>query len=246
MDAAGLMLAGSATALVLGGLAHALTYHISDDLIETSETVAFSNFMEEVKTGDLILVSSNSISSVTRFVTRSIWTHCGVVIRGTDERLYEWSSHSAREEVPNTLGIIWDGAQITPLEHLASDYGALFWRQLLLKKWQRMRIAQVVNEMAYRVPFSEKPQFAAYAGGLLGEALKGYGEGLACSHMVATTYMAADAIALDRDLTMYVPDTFSDVGNANWLVPVSTTRMVVGFDTSNLVKLSSRHRTTSE
>lgn len=236
------------SALVLYGLgkaAHRFTF-MGEDIMAGGnvESVSYSTFRERAKTGDLVLTSSTAITSVSRMVTQSIWSHCGVVWQDRDGSLYEWSSHSEGEGVPNTIGRPFGGAQLVPLDYLASDNGTIYWRPIGLNAAQRKCVDKMVDEFKYGVKFSDTPEFLSYFGPIMAKAFNGFGAGMACSHLVATTYIAANAIALDRHITQYTPKTFSDSGDAEWLVEVSErVKMVVGFDTSRLISLAPPRRT---
>ena len=228
---------GSLTAVVVGSIAHAYTY-INDSY--EPESVSYKRFVAESNTGDLILTSGTDILTVSRLVTRSMWTHCGILyIDNTTGRRYEWSSHSVREQVANTAGTPYGGAQLVPLDYLVADNGALYWRKLDITDEQRTEIRRVVRTMAYKVDFSSDPEFAAFMGGPFALAFNEFGSGVSCSHLVATTYMAANIITHDRNLTQNIPDSFSDAGDVDWLcTSVSPTKLVMGFDTSRLINLN--------
>ena len=215
--------------------------YMGDDIVSGGEveTVSYAKFVAKARTGDLILTSSTAITSLSRVVTKSIWSHCGIVWkRPEDGVLFEWSSHNDAEGVPNTAGRPFAGAQLVPLDYLAADNGAIYWRAVELDKVQRSDVCAVVDRLKYRVGFSDTPEFLAYFGPVMARLFNGFGSGMACSHLVAATYMAANAMALDRHLTQFTPKTFSESGDAGWLVEVAPrVSMVVGFDTSRMVRL---------
>ena len=238
------MLGGSLMAMAVGGIANSITY-LGDDL-DTSdalvETVPYSTFLKKARTGDLILTSCPT--SVSRIATKSLWSHCGILWRDPNTNImYEWSAHMGDEKVMNTSGKYFDGCQLVPLDYLASDNGAIFWRQVSLDRQQRQKMDEFVDTIKYTVEFSQLPELLAYMGPTAGKIFNGFGTGMVCSHIVAATYMAVDAIANDRHLSQYSPETFSSTGDASWLVPVSSkANMVVGFDTSRLISFAKRRR----
>jgi hypothetical protein len=245
------LLKGGLVALAIGGLTEMVTY-MGDDIDDPSDdnpivSVPYSEFAEKAKTGDLLLISCPT--SMTRMFTKSLWSHCGIVWRPrphhghgqmmmSTSTIYEWSSHRIGEQVMNSIGKPFNGTQFVPLDYLAADNGAIYWRPVSLTEEQRDRLYEFTDAMAYKVSFSEYPEFAAYLGSAAAEVFNGFGTGMVCSHTVAATYMSIDALALDRHLSQYSPETFSPTGDARWLVPVDEqVKMVVGFDTSRLVSL---------
>lgn len=231
-----LVLGGGLAALAAGGLAYALSYS-EDDVHVTTDSVNYADFRKQCKTGDLILTSNTSLICLTRAWLHCTWSHCGILVKGTDGNLYEWSAHASFEGIKNTIDHPQGGAQLVSLDQLIADNGGIFWRQVALSKAKRKVIAKFVETMAYSVPFSELPQMLSFLGGPL-SLFSDYGIGMVCSHVTAATYLAAEAIALDRNITAYTPQSFSDDGDASWLVPTSPVKMVLGGDMSRLIKLS--------
>lgn len=256
------ILGGCLAALAAGGIAHALTY-ISDDIAvapESIPSISFEDFEATARTGDLLLTSSTSITSVSRLLTGSLWSHCGILYiddsndvlltttttttttttrRRTRSSMYEWSSHSPGEQVYDRNGMRGiNGTQLVPLSYLAADNGTVFWRRVALTDEQRDDIASLVRKMYGKIAFSEALSFAACIGGPIGHVFNDYGIGMACSHVVASTYAFANALLLDRPLTQYTPETFSDTGDARWTADVEKTRMITNFNAKRgLIKL---------
>lgn len=225
----------------IGKIANRMTY-MGDDVDdgEHALSVSYAKFSKTAKTGDLILTSSTAITSVYRMVSRSIWSHCGIVWKDPKTGvLYEWSSHNPTENVCNTKGIDhFGGTQLVPLSYLASDNGCLFWRRVDLSKVQQDKLNRYIESTKYRVNFSDPAEFIAMLTPVTAKFLNGFGSGMACCHTVATSYIAADVIALDRHITQFHPASFSDTGDVSWQVPVDDkVRMVVGFDTRDLIDL---------
>lgn len=235
--------AAGVAAAVLAKALHSMTYW-GDDVAYGGhvESVPYSEFAAKAKSGDLILTSGMAFTSVSRLFTKSIWSHCGIVWRDPKTgALYEWSSHNGGEEVLNDRGPSRpvSGTQLVPLEYLAADNGCICWRPVDLDDSQRKRLGEVIDALKYRVEFASIPEWVAHMGGVMKLLFENSGWGMLCSHTVALTYAAIDAIALDRGMTGFVPKTFSDEGDAVWQVPVSdTVKYVVGFDTKSLVNLS--------
>lgn len=241
-----ILAAGGLTAAALGALVYRMSY-MGDDLAsgEHSESISYSEFVQHAQTGDLILTSGAALTSMSRVVTKSIWSHCGMVYKDKKTGVfYEWSSHNSSENLPNTSGTPCGGTQLVPLDYLASDNGFLHWRRVHLEDWQREKIYQVVDMLKYNIGFSQIPEFFAYFGPAMASTFNGFGTGMVCSHTVALTYITAEAVALDRELSQYAPTSFSDTGDATWLVPVDErVKMIIGFDTSRLIKLTSPIKT---
>jgi hypothetical protein len=233
------LLGGSLAALAVSSLAHAFSY-LGDDL-ERNPSVTYAAFKQKAKTGDLILTSNTSLLTLSRVVTQSPWSHCGILYEDPETgTLYEWSAHNPLEEVVNTKGLKgFGGAQLVPLDFLASDYGGFFWRPLKkFGKEERAKLQAVIDALAYQVKFPDVMEFGAFLGGPFAKALNGSSGGLACSHLVALSYMAAGAMVNDRHITQFVPSSFDVEGDAKWLLPVSPhTYMVTGYDTSRLIRL---------
>lgn len=224
----------------LGEAVQALTY--LDDKIgegwDVTKSVPYRDFKANVKTGDLLLQSSTSITSMTRMWTRSLWSHVGMAY--IDEQsgiLYEWSAHNESEGVSNSLGVVCGGPQLVPLERMAAESGTVFWKPVRMSEFQRHGIGSVVGNLAYKLKFSDNVEFLSYLGWPFSKIFAGYGGGMACPHTVAATYTAVGVITLDRDISLYTPESFSDSGDAKWNVPVGLTNMVVGFDATSLVRL---------
>ena len=234
-----LVIGGGLLAMAVGSLGKALTY-MGDDLEcgEEVESVRYSEFEARAKTGDLILTS---YPSITRAFTKSMWSHCGMVWRETepDGRIYEWSSHMESEGVLNTVGEPRGGTQLVPMDYLASDNGAVFWRHVALGPERRRRVREFVDLLKYQVDFSSLPELAVFLGPIGASLFSDFGTGMTCSHIVAATYLAAEALTLDRSISRFSPETFSPTGDASWLVPVAErVSMVVGFDMKSLISIS--------
>lgn len=236
------VLGGGLMAAALGGILKSVSY-LGDDLDTPGgnrvESVSYAEFVKEARTGDLILTSCPT--SVSRIFTKSLWSHCGMVWRDASAggKLYEWSSHTEEEAVMNSNGgTPTGGSQLVPLEYLASDNGAIFWRQVGLDDGQVRKLDEFVGKFKYKLEFSSFPELLAYLGPVMAKFFNGYGTGMVCSHTVAATYMAVEALTNDRHLSQFCPETFAPTGDASWLVPVSeTVKMVVGFDTRELISI---------
>jgi hypothetical protein len=230
------LLRASLVTLALGSAAQAITY-LDDKMGDGWDvpSISYRDFMAQVQTGDLILTSSTSITSMTRMWTHSLWSHVGMVYR--DDKLYEWSAHNESESMTNSRGVVCGGPQLVPLENLVAESGTVFWRRVNMTTEQRANINDVVDRLAYKLQFSDNVEFLSYLGWPFSRIFAGYGGGMACPHVVAATYMAVGVMNLDRDISIYTPESFSDTGDAKWNVPVGLTNMVVGFDTTSLVHL---------
>lgn len=231
------LLSGGLIALSLGGLLRCVT-HLEDDIIEDTETIPFNKFIKEVKNGDLILTSSTELTSVTRMVTNSLWSHCGIAYWGDDGKLYEWSAHSDTEHVLNSKGEFdSSGAQLVPLEYLVGLNGSVFWRRIDMTEIQRTFVKKAVDALAYKIRFSTLSEFMVYLGSPFATIFDGIGGGMACPHVVAATYIGAGVMGIDRKLSQYTPKSFSDAGTALWKVNVAPIKMVVGYDATSLIRL---------
>ena len=222
----------------IGALMNALAY--MDDCIGEGldvKSVPYREFADNVSTGDLIFTSSTSNTSITRMITHSLWSHVGIAYHDHNGRLYEWSSHNEAEGITNSLGITYGGPQLIPMENLVAESGTIFWKQVRLTDAQRRTVRTTIKQYAYKLGFSSYVEFASYFAKPLASMFSGYKGGMACSHIVATTCAAAGAIEIDKDIAAYTPQCLSDTGDAKWLVPVGTTKMVVGFDATSLVAL---------
>lgn len=226
--------------MAVGGLGKAITY-LGDDIDSPNgpvSSVSFTEFKKKARTGDMIFTACPT--SVSRVFTKSMWSHCGIVWRDpTTNDIYEWSSHMAGEGLPNTLKAKFGGAQLVPLYHLAADNGTVYWRPIYMTKEQRKKVNEYVEKMKYQVEFSAYPELAAYLGPIPAKIFNGFGTGMVCSHIVASTYLYADVLALDRHVTQFAPETFSPSGDASWNVPVCPhVSIVVSFDMSKLISLN--------
>jgi hypothetical protein len=234
-----ILLPASIITVALGKIAESITY-LDDSIGEGWDvhSVPYSEFKSKVKTGDLILTSSTSIMSITRLWTKSLWSHTGIAyIRKKDGKLYEWSSHNEKEKIANTLGVVCGGPQLVQMDQLAAENGTIYWRPVNMEDKQRDAIDKVITDFAYKLHFSDGLELLSYAGWPFSKIFAGYGGGMACTHIVAATYTAIGVMNLDRDISLYTPESFSDSGDAKWNVSVGLTKMVVGYDTSRLVNL---------
>ena len=241
------LLGGAALAAAVGGLARTATY-LDDGIGEGDDvqlSVPYSEFEREARDGDLLLTSSTLITSMARMVTRSLWSHSGMVYRAPlpgcgDDIICEWSAHNISEEIGNTVGVACGGPQLVPVENLVAESGTVFWRPALaLSHEQRCGVGHVVSQLAYKLRFSSSIEFLAYAGWPFSKIFAGYGGGMACPHVVAATYAAIGALYLDRNIALFTPDSFSETGDAKWIPQdlFGATRMVVGYDARRLVRL---------
>jgi hypothetical protein len=238
------MMAVAAAAIVaasVGRIAQAISY-LDDGIGEGDDvqlSVPYSEFEREARDGDLLLTSSTEITSMTRMVTSSLWSHTGMVYRVGDV-ICEWSAHNESEEIGNTIGIPSGGPQLVPVENLVAVSGTVFWRPALaLSDAQRAGVGSVVRQLAYKLRFSDSIEFLAYAGWPFSKIFAGYGGGMACPHVVAATYAAIGALDLDRNLALYTPESFSESGDALWKPRdlFGGIRMVVGYDATRLIRL---------
>lgn len=236
MSNSAMIIGGSLITMALGTAAEAITY-LDDSMGEGWDvpSVTYRDFITNVKTGDLILTSSTQITSPTRIITKSLWSHVGIAYFDENNSLYEWSSHIESEGIDNSIGTVCGGPQLVPMERLAVESGTIFWRPVHTIDAERIRA--VVRQFAYKLRFSAKLEFFAYAGWPFSKIFAGHGGGMACPHIVAATYAGSGELELDRDLSLYTPESFSDTGDAKWNVAVGQTRMVVGFDATSLVRL---------
>lgn len=229
---AGLGLAG----LFVGKALGALTY--LDDTVDF-DSVSYSDFYKHAKTGDLLLFSSTYVTSMTRMWTHSQWSHVGMVYRApNDNRIYEWSAHNSNEEILNSKGSSCGGPQLVPLENVVAESGCVYWKPLALSAHQRDTVADIIKLYAYKIGFSSNVEFLSYVCKPLSKVFAGYGSGMACPHIVAATLQAMDAIEIDRNISLYIPEHFSDTGDVKWKVGTERTKMVVGYDINSLIRLS--------
>lgn len=233
-----------AGAAVLTATAARYISYLDDGIADGDDvplSVPYSEFERDALDGDLLLTSSTEITSMTRMYTHSLWSHVGVLYRAPPSGIIcEWSAHNESENIGNTAEFVCGGPQLVPVENLVAVSGTVFWKPaLLLSANQRAGIASVVRQLAYKLRFSSNVEFLAYAGWPFSSLLAGYGGGLACPHVVAATYAAIGALELDRNLALYTPENFSDTGDAKWVSRdmFGATRMVVGYDSTRLIKL---------
>lgn len=229
------VIGGSLVTAVVGGIVNLLAHMMSDDPV--THSISFSEFKREARTGDLIIMSNQNLS-ITRVGRRTMWTHVGILVRNGDQ-LLEWSSHmNGEDELINTMGTQCGGTQLAMLDKMAAVYGCVYWKRVDLEDSQRRKLTRFINAIAYKTSFTNKEELLALVGRPFSTFFNGSSAGLACSHVVALTYMAADALGHDRHLTQYAPDSFAKPEGVDWLVPVGPVTMVVGFDTGSLVKLT--------
>ena len=232
------VMGGSLVALALGKVALKLTY-LEDSFGEGfgAGSISYKDFAGLVRSGDLILTSSTLVTSMNRMMTGSLWSHVGTAYIANDGRIYEWSAHNSNEVMDNSNGTACGGPQLVPLDRLVAESGTAFWRPVRMSEEQRAGIEPIVKKLAYKLPFSDNVEFLSYLGWPFSRMFAGYGGGMACPHIVAATYAAIGAIELDRDVSLFTPESFAETGDVKWNVPVGQTSMVVGFDATRLVNI---------
>jgi hypothetical protein len=151
----------------------------------------------------------------------SQWSHCGIVYVGSDDIIYEWSSHRLGEGLIAYDGRVHDGPQLMPIGNLDSTV------YFCPVKCDHARVAQLIYKLsrATDMPFVDIL-------GLMGCAFFmpsiDTGMGVTCAQMVALTYMACGLLTVDRPLTNYIPQSFSPIGgDAVWRCKVSSKLYVV-------------------
>lgn len=231
-----MLLSSSSIALASAGYMLNKAVNLGND--DATSAVSFSDFAARAQTGDLILTSCPEITSLVRFFTPSPWSHSGIIIRKENGKLYEWSSHTASEQLRNSNGTVGvGGPQLVPIEEVAMTGGGLYWKRLRTPPQAQRSIIQCTNKLGYSCPFSSIIEFLAYLGLPWRRAFSGYGSGYACSHIVAITYAQAGLIDLNKHISLYVPNDFSDSGSVKWKVPISPLKMVIGCS-HPLIKIS--------
>ena len=229
---------GGLALAAMGKIGTAITY-LGDDIDSADgpvQSVTFSDFAKNSNTGDLIFTSCPT--SISRIFTKSMWSHCGIVCKKCPgSTIYEWSSHMASEGLPNSYGDRpFNGTQLVPLDRLAAENGAVYWRPVYMDKSQRNKIKEYIRSAKYKIPFSEYPELAAYLGKIPAKLFNGFGTGMVCSHTVASTYLYAGVLALDRHVSQFSPETFSPSGNAMWNVPICRDiKMVEAYDMNHFI-----------
>lgn len=202
------------------------------------ESVNYSEFREAVKTGDILLSSSTELNSVTRWVTGSPWSHCGLAyVDPKDGKIYEWSAHCEEEGLISRKGGCYGGAQLIEVNQLIATSGSLFWRPIDSSKSNRRKISRVIE--AWDKTPSCFPSYGEFVIDFMMMGSKScYGK-LVCSQVVAATLASCDVIELTgKKLHKCVPMDFSEEGNSvSWNRTPSNTRCIVGCDSSQLVDL---------
>ena len=223
----------SAVSGILGALTYVFTHENND--ISGISSIPYRRFYEECDTGDLILATNFRSPSYTRIITNSNWSHCGIVLK-IKGRLYEWSSHTSDAKLVNSKGVrSYHGPQIVSLENIVSKYSCIYWRKINCNKEQKTKIEEIANTLAYKITYSKTAEFLTWFGNPFKYIFENYGSGMACSHIVAMTYIQVGIISPDRKLSQYIPKDFD--GDVLWKAPILPIKMVLGFDMKNLIKI---------
>lgn len=192
-----------------------------DNIGEGAEVYSstFKNFRSKSKTGDLILTSATTLTSVTRFVTTSLYSHVGVIYKkGTI--IYEWSSHSTAEQLGNG-----SGTQLNRIEDIIANSGQIFWCPIEIDEEKARRIEEYIGASLQKMDFPSIFSFISYGKGPFSKLSDEMT--VNCAQLVALTYLAADAIEIDRYIGYYTPSSFVDGDNVKWRVNRSKKTYVI-------------------
>lgn len=225
--------------LLMNGVGYLVAYmanklsNYDDDIINgVTDSVRFCDFKARAKTGDVILISNTQVSSLTRPIKETLWTHAGILIRVGDE-FFEWSCHSDAEEIPNVLNVFYSGTQYVNLDMLIAQNGTIFWCQIDLTDEQRSKVQKYAQSMAYKYSFSSLIEFASYIDGL-STYFSDYGSRLNCAQAVALNYVYAGVISIKKHISQIKPGDFADGDGIEWLANCQPPRMLIGYVPSTI------------
>lgn len=182
-----------------------------------SKRISYSAMRPYLRTGDIVLCSGNTLfSRIVRRVTRSEWSHCGLIVEHPDTgELCIWESTTPTEVADLELGMPVDGVQLVPMhERLRTYPGHVAVRRLDADRTREMLDAlhEFRMESAGR-PFDRdvfellRAAFDSQAFGLEDNI-----EDLAkyfCSELLAEAYQRMGLLPPDPPSNEYTPKDFS-------------------------------------
>lgn len=185
----------------------------------------YEEFARRVRVGDVILAASSRrpLLAGTCMATGTAWTHAGIVavVDGGDtlelaaSPCNGVSMRQIKDFVVHT-GSIW-------CRHFDGVAGATLARS----------VERASGALRGRTGFNSDPVSLANCvspSGMpsFGDAVHGQ-MGLTCAQTAAIILADAGVLALDRDISRYLPCTFSDAGDAAWKMRPSPVTLVVGW-----------------
>ena len=176
----------------------------------------YDNIRDTLDTGDLLLYSGvGPVSMSIRLVTRSKWSHIGVVVRPKDFDMVCVLQSTTLSKVKDTVSNREiEGVQINLLSDSLDSYkGAVAVRKLNVERTDDMRntISDFRREVHGRPYEERKMELLKSAYDFFGGANEEDLSSLFCSELVAELYQRIGLLDEDKPSNEYIPKDF--VGN---------------------------------
>jgi hypothetical protein len=202
---------------------------------EDVETVPYDYFNTHAKTGDILLAASTGILSTgTRILSQSQWTHAGLVCRCVTKDnkniICEFGAHNPTELVYNTMlsatdqrFVLGDGVGIYDIDTYITNYTGLYWYPLTdVSDEIRVKIRDVMQRMLLLRNTEYSPEFAG-AMEIMTSILppsdwvsSTFSTRIWCSTVVALVLQSVGVLSMTKDISTYMP---SDFGNQHTWLP---------------------------
>ena len=177
---------------------------------------SFDSVLPQLQTGDIVLGSGTTLfSRIVRKVTRSTWSHSGIVIVSEDTgEHFLLESNTTTEVIDVEAGVPVDGVQLVLLEDRIRAYpGFMAVRHLNLERTPTMlRILRDFHREVRGRPFDRNPlqllRSAVDDSRWLAENARDL-TSLFCSELVAEAYQRLGLLPEDPPSNEYTPKDFS-------------------------------------
>lgn len=183
--------------------------------------VAYSALRPSLKSGDLVLTSGESVfSRAIRFLTRSEWSHVGMVICADEwDMVLLWESTIGSTVADVELERLKRGVQLVPLSERVRTYPGRFAIRSLTRALNREEV-EILKEFrrAYRDRDYDFDAVELLRSAIDNRMVGDQREDLSsffCSELIAETYQALGFLGEDKPSNEYVPHDFGWAGSLN-------------------------------
>ncbi|MCP3686626.1 MAG: hypothetical protein GY861_28645 [bacterium] len=189
------------------------------DLVDSTVKIPlnYKNIRGDIKTGDILLFSGNSLlSKIIKLTTRSNWSHVGMAIESSEhDMMLIWESTVRQKK--NSRGIFPQvGVQISTLSQKVDEYDGIVAVRHLEKEFDSdmTKELKLFRREAENTPygFDIKELLLAVYDGPLGLNIQDL-SGLFCSELIAETYKRVGLVEKTIPSNEYIPSDFSSSSN---------------------------------
>jgi len=172
---------------------------------------------EKLKTGDIVLFGGKGkISSIIKYLTRSKWSHVGIVYRPSSDLVLLWESTNTDSIEDIESGKARKGVQLIPLSTRIKEYDGIVSVRFLS--------TTITGEMLHKLQtFRNEVRGRLYESSLL-ELIKSVYDGiwganeedlssLFCSELVAESWQRMALLPEDSPSNEFTPKDFGEGGN---------------------------------